>query len=155
MMTTHEEETIAMTPGQEGEPRHDLEMEAKRAEGRLLATLEKVDRRRHRVQEEIAGLPGRLLVSIVAGGAVLGLLAVTLAARRPKPPAPISLGERWAALRRAWAHPDRVAPYASPQQDRGLARRVGAGALSAVASMLLSYLAKRTVAALVAADQGD
>jgi hypothetical protein len=153
MTTTHEDGNDTHVVIEREEPRVALEMQAKRAEARLLATLEKVDRKRHNIEEEAERFPHQLLVgAIVVGGAVLGIVATVIAARRRKPEGPASFIARLEALHRAWTHPERVASHATAPRT-SLARQAGLSAMSAAASLLVSYLAKRATAMPVAAAE--
>jgi hypothetical protein len=137
------------------EPRTELELEAKRAERRLLATLEKVDHRRHRIVEEVERFPRRLLASLVAAGAVVGVIAAALAVRRRRASAPPSYGMRLDALQRAWTHPDWVASNGRRSGGGGLVKHLGVTALSAAASILVTHLARRGMTVILAEDTRD
>jgi hypothetical protein len=96
--------------------RYELEREANVARGRLLETIDALERRRHEIFDwrfqvrthstDIALTAGALLfgIAITAGAAKLHSTRSRESLRRA----------RWRAMKRSWEHPERVAPRRRP-----------------------------------------
>ena len=130
-----------------------LEREANQMRERLLGTLGELDHRRHAVRDHPSELVRRKLVvyrrpiAMAVGAVVLGLASVLswsvyrLATREPR-----RREERWAALRRIWKHPERVARNSVPEGT--LALQVGRKVLLSAIGWIAVDLTKKALSAV-------
>jgi len=133
----------AVKPEEEVASRADLECEAEIAKGRLLRTLDAIDHERHHVEEVVDHARHGALVPAIAGGAVIGLVAIeTLRIVRRRRNRATPFVARFHAVKRAWAHPGRVAPGDSLG---GLVERVAVSALTAMVAALATRFATRAL----------
>ncbi len=131
-----------------GSGREQVERTADRIRDELLLTLEELERRRERALDvRYHALRHRdLLVGAAAAALVLAGTGVGLAAWRRYHREHILAKKRRRALRRAWAHPDRVASRA---EQRPLAVELGRKLVLIFAAALASAVAKNSAAVLV------
>lgn len=127
-----------------------LEREANRARDRLLGTLSELDHRRHAVQDHPTELVRSELqeyrrpIVIATGTAIVGLASVLgwsvyrLATRDQR-----RREERWAALRRFWEHPERIARKSLPQGT--LASQLGRKVLLSAIGLIAVDLTKKAL----------
>jgi hypothetical protein len=120
---------------------------ADRIRGELIATLQELDRRRHRalnVRYQAASHLGGLAIAASALLLGVGILAVVLRRRREVPKR--RLADFTHGFRRAWRHPDRIASRAKDRPlPSELFRRVTLAFTSALAGRVARETANRLV----------
>ncbi|WP_317987883.1 hypothetical protein [Hyalangium gracile] len=128
--------------------REQVERTADRIRDELLLTLEELDRRRHQALDVRyqAAQHRDLLVGIAITAAVLTSVGLGVAVWRARHRQQILADHRLKAMKRAWAHPDRVA---SSAEQKPLAVELGRKLVIIFATALASNIAKNSVQGLV------
>jgi hypothetical protein len=130
--------------------RKQVERTADRIRDELMLTLEELDRRRHQVVDlRYQAMRHReLLVGVAITAAVLTGITVGVALWRARHREQILARHRLKALKRAWAHPGRLA---SSAEERPLAVELGRKLVVIFATALATNIAKNSVQSLVPA----
>ncbi|HYH95699.1 hypothetical protein [Hyalangium sp.] len=128
--------------------REQVERTADRIRDELLLTLEELDRRRDRALDVRFQVSRHqdLIIAAAITAAVLTGIGVGVAMWRARHREQILTKQRLKAIRRAWAHPDRVA---SSAEQRPLPIELGRKLIMIFGTALASNIAKNSVQALV------
>jgi hypothetical protein len=128
--------------------REQVERTADRIRDELLLTLEELDRRRHRATDvRYQALRHKdLIIGAAITAAVLTGVSVGVAVWRAHHREKILTRQRMKALKRAWAHPDRLA---SSAEERPFAVEMGKKLILIFGTTLASAVAKNAVQGLV------